>query len=276
MKKRVLSAVVGIGLGAPLIIFMGPYAIYLFTLIIAAGCLYEYFGMVMAKDYSKDIRLFGVLAGTVALFVSIFDRSYFVGTLAALMIIYCLYFLFRAKVYEKHVGPSNDTKVGKSFADLTLSIFGIFFFTMFFSYLPLLRDSYDGLQWIVLLMAVVWLGDSGAFFMGRKYGKTKLYPVISPNKSVEGALGGILFSLVAAVLCKLTFFHSLDFVDCFVTGIVGGTFGQLGDLVESMIKRSVAVKDSGYVMPGHGGFFDRFDGIIFAAPFFYFYVKFFF
>ena len=276
MKKRLLSAFVGIGIGAPVIIFLGPYAIYLFTLVIAAGCLYEYFGMVMAKDYSKDIRLFGVLAGTVALFVSIFDRSYYAGALAALLMIYCLYFLVRAKVYTHDVAPNFDAKVGKSFSDLTLSVFGILFFSLFLGYLPLLRDSYDGLQWIILLLAVVWLGDTGAFLMGKKYGKTKLYPQISPNKSVEGSLGGIMFSLVAAVLCKLIFFHSMDFVDCFVTGIIGGTFGQLGDLVESMIKRAVAVKDSGTVMPGHGGFFDRFDGVIFAAPFFYFYVKFFF
>jgi phosphatidate cytidylyltransferase len=276
MKKRVTSALVGIGLGAPLIIFMGPYAVYLFTLIISAGCLYEYFGMVMAKEYSKDIRLFGVLAGTIALFVSIFDRSYYVGTLAALLIVYCLYFLLRAKTYMKHLSPSDDAKVGKSFADLSLSIFGIIFFSLFLGYLPLLRDSYEGLKWFMLLMAVVWLGDTGAFFVGGKYGKTKLYPVISPKKTVEGSLGGVLFSLVAAVLCKLTFFHSMDFIDCFVLGIIGGTFGQLGDLVESMIKRSVAVKDSSAVIPGHGGFFDRFDGIIFAAPFFYFYVKTFF
>jgi len=276
MKKRVISALVAIGIGGPLIIFMGPYAIYLFTMIILAGCLYEYFGMVMAKEYSKDIRLFGVLAGTIVLFVSIFDHSYYLGSLAMMLIFYCLYFLLRAKVYVKHVGPSDDAKVGKSFSDLTLSIFGILFFSLFLGYLPMLRDSYDGLNWVILLMAVVWLGDSGAFFIGRKYGKTKLYPVISPKKTVEGSLGGIIFSTVGAILCKLIFFHSLDFVDCFVTGILGGTFGQLGDLVESMIKRSVAVKDSGAVMPGHGGFFDRFDGIIFAAPFFYFYVKIFF
>lgn len=276
MKKRVTSALVGIGIGAPLIIFMGPRAVYLFTLIICAGCLYEYFGMVMAREYSKDIRLFGVLAGTVALLASIYDRSYYVGTVTVLLIVYCLYFLLRAKTYMKYVGPSDDAKVGKSFSDLTLSIFGILFFSLFLSYLPMLRDSYEGLQWFLLLMAVVWLGDTGAFFMGSKFGKTKLFPVISPKKTVEGSLGGVLFSLVTAALCKLIFFHSMDFVDCFVLGIIGGSFGQLGDLVESMIKRSVAVKDSGAVMPGHGGFFDRFDGIIFAAPFFYFYVKMFF
>ena len=89
-------------------------------------------------------------------------------------------------------------------------------------------------------------------------------------------MGGIIFSIVAAVLCKWIFFWSLDYVDCIVVGTIGGVFGQSGDLIESMMKRAVAVKDSGSMMPGHGGVFDRFDGIIFAAPFFYYYVSIFF
>ena len=161
-------------------------------------------------------------------------------------------------------------------SDLSLSIFGILFFSLFLAYLPMLRDTYDGLNWIITLMAVIWIGDTGAFFVGSKYGKNKLYPVISPNKTIEGSIGGLLFSFVAVLLCKIIFFHSLDFIDCVNIGILGGAVGQAGDLIESMIKRSVSVKDSGAVMPGHGGFFDRFDALIFATPFFYFYAKFFF
>ncbi|MFH1224025.1 MAG: phosphatidate cytidylyltransferase [Pseudomonadota bacterium] len=276
LKKRLTSALIAIGLVAPLIIFLGPYAIYLFTMIIAAGCLYEYFTMIMRKDYSQDIRLFGIFVGVMILFFGIFLRRMYMGAVAGAIMFYCVYFLLRAKDFTSDVAPANGNHVGKSLMDLALSIFGILFFSVMLGYIPLLRDSYEGLKWIVVLMAVVWLGDTGAFFMGGKYGKTKLYPQISPNKTVEGALGGMLFSTVAVVICKLIFFSSLDFVDCVNIGVIGGVFGQTGDLIESMIKRSVDVKDSGAVMPGHGGFFDRFDGIIFAAPFFYLYVKFFF
>ncbi|MEI6080191.1 MAG: phosphatidate cytidylyltransferase [bacterium] len=276
IKRRVISALVAVGFGAPIIIFLGPYAIYCFTLLIAAGCLYEYFSMIMGKHYSKSIRLTGVLIGVLIIFFSIFFKFALVSALTVGLMFYCVYFLLRSKKYPDDLGPAPGFKLGKLMSDLSLSIFGILFFSLFLAYLPMLRDTYDGLNWIITLMAVIWIGDTGAFFVGSKYGKNKLYPVISPNKTIEGSIGGLLFIFVAVLLCKIIFFHSLDFIDCVNIGILGGAVGQAGDLIESMIKRSVSVKDSGAVMPGHGGFFDRFDALIFATPFFYFYAKFFF
>lgn len=276
IKRRVISALIAIGFGAPLIMFLGPYAIYVFTLLIAAGCLYEYFSMIMGKQYSKSIRLTGVLIGVLIIFFSIFFKFALVSALTIGLVFYSIYFLLRSKKYPEDLAPAPGFKLGKLMSDLSLSVFGILYFSLFLAYLPMLRDSYDGLKWVVTLMAVVWIGDTGAFFIGSKYGKTKLYPVISPNKTIEGALGGLAFSFIAVLLCKIIFFRSLDFIDCVNIGVLGGAFGQVGDLIESMIKRSVSVKDSGAVMPGHGGFFDRFDALIFAVPFFYFYVKVFF
>ena len=276
IKRRVISALIAIGFGAPLIIFLGPYAIYLFTLLIASGCLYEYFSMIMGHHYSKSIRLTGVLMGVLIIFFSIFFRFALVSALTIGLMFYSIYFLLRSKKYPDDLSPAPGFKLGKLMSDLSLSVFGILYFSLFLAYLPMLRDTYDGLKWVITLMAVVWIGDTGAFFVGSKYGKTKLFNVISPNKTMEGSLGGMLFSFVAVLLCKLTFFHGLDLIDCVNIGILGGAIAQVGDLIESMIKRSVSVKDSGAVMPGHGGFFDRFDAIIFAAPFFYFYAKFFF
>jgi len=277
LKKRVLSALIAIVVAAPFIIFAGKFAIYLFTLLIQAGCLYEYFGMVMGKDYPKNLRLSGVFTGIAVLFIYIFfGRDAFISALTFSMVGYSVYYLLRVEKNVHELMPTNGTKVGKVFSDFSLTIFGVFFFSLLLGYIPLLRDCYEGLQWVILLMAVVWLGDTGAYFVGSKYGKRKLYPKISPNKSLEGALGGIIFSIVAATLCKWIFFSSLGYIDCIILGTMGGVFGQVGDLVESMIKRAVDVKDSGVAMPGHGGVFDRFDGIIFAAPFFYFYVSMFF
>lgn len=277
LKKRVLSALIAIGVAAPFIIFAGKFAIYLFTLIIHAGCLYEYFGMVMGKDHPKNLRLSGVFTGIAVLFIYIFfGKVAFISSLTLTIFGYAVYYLLRIQHNVSELKPTEGAVVGKVLMDLSLTVFGIFFFSLFLSYIPLLRDSYEGLQWVILLMAVIWLGDTGAFFVGSKYGKRKLYPKISPNKSLEGALGGIIFSIVAATLCKWVFFWSMDYIDCIVLGTIGGVFGQVGDLVESMIKRAASVKDSGTAMPGHGGIFDRFDGIIFAAPFFYFYVSTFF
>ncbi len=277
LKKRLISALIAIGVGAPFIIFAGKFAVYLFTMIVQAACLYEYFGMVMNKDYPKNLRLSGVFTGIAVLFIYIFfGKAAFISSMTIVIVAYAIYYLLRVQDNVGDLNPVNGSAVGKVLLDLVLTVFGIFFFSLFLGYIPLLRDSYEGLQWVILLMAVVWLGDTGAFFIGSKYGKRKLYPKISPKKSLEGALGGIIFSIVAATLCKWIFFWSLDYVDCIVLGTIGGVFGQAGDLIESMIKRAAAVKDSGTVMPGHGGVFDRFDGIIFAAPFFYFYVSMFF
>ena len=277
LKKRVISALIAIAIGAPFIIFAGKFAIYLFTLLIQAACLYEYFGMTMGDGYPKGLRLSGVFTGTAVLFIYIFfGKGAFISALALTMISYALYFLLRMNDTIQDLTPSGKALVGKVLLDISMTIFGIFFFSIFLGYIPLLRDSYDGLKWVILLMEVVWFGDTGAYFTGQKYGKRKLYPKISPNKSLEGALGGLIFSVVAALISKWTYFSALDYIDCMILGTMGGAFGQAGDLIDSMLKRAVAVKDSGSVMPGHGGVFDRFDGIIFSAPFFYFYVTTFF
>jgi phosphatidate cytidylyltransferase len=176
--------------------------------------------------------------------------------------------------FYKNIISPKDSRLGDLFIDYTTAIYGVFFLTLFLSYIPMLRSS--GLKWVILLMAVVWFGDTGAFIIGRKYGQIKLSPNLSPNKTVEGALGGLTFSFLACLICKFSFFNTLDLIDCLNISIIGGIFGQIGDLTESFIKRSCNEKDSGKVMPGHGGIFDRFDGLIFAAPFFYFYARMFF
>jgi phosphatidate cytidylyltransferase len=127
-------------------------------------------------------------------------------------------------------------------------------------------------RYVLLLMAVTWCGDTGAYFGGRYYGgkifgDRKLAPVISPKKTWEGAIAGVLASILGAHLLNLVFFNSLGPFS-FITklALVGGIAAQLGDLVESTFKRFSGVKDSGVLIPGHGGFLDRVDGILFAAP----------
>ncbi len=127
-------------------------------------------------------------------------------------------------------------------------------------------------RYVLLLMAVTWCGDTGAYFGGKYYGgrifgDRKLAPVISPKKTWEGALAGVMASIVGALILNLVFFNALGSPG-FITrlALVGGVAAQLGDLVESTFKRFSGVKDSGVLIPGHGGFLDRVDGILFAAP----------
>jgi len=121
--------------------------------------------------------------------------------------------------------------------------------------------------YIILLMCIVWGGDTGAYFGGRQFGRVKLAPRMSPKKTVEGALCGILGSVVLGCLANLIWGLSLGtWSTILLTSLVGGVFGQAGDLVESTFKRFAQVKDSGNIFPGHGGFLDRVDGLLFAAP----------
>jgi phosphatidate cytidylyltransferase len=125
-----------------------------------------------------------------------------------------------------------------------------------------------------MLFIVIWSGDSFAYFAGKSLGRHKLAPVVSPNKTWEGAVAGFLFSIIAALACKATFLHGLSWMDATALGALIGVVGQIGDLCESIVKRAVKVKDSGAILPGHGGMLDRVDSLLFGAPAMYYYLSF--
>lgn len=124
----------------------------------------------------------------------------------------------------------------------------------------------DGFLLVLLLFVLIWVTDSGAYYTGRSLGRTKFAPETSPNKTWEGTLGGLSFAVLTAVLFKLFWLPYLSWADVVVLAIIGGFWAQLGDLLESSLKRSAGVKDSGSFLPGHGGMLDRFDSLIMAAP----------
>jgi phosphatidate cytidylyltransferase len=174
--------------------------------------------------------------------------------LTLLLILFAIIFLFTFK----------DLRSASS--DLSLLFMGFLYVPLLLAHLQMIRGLPYGQQWIFLLMTIVMAGDTGAFYVGTSFGKRKLYPVVSPNKSVEGAIGGLAGSLIGAIIAKYTFFPQLTLADSMVTALALGILGQLGDLFESFLKRSFGVKDSGTIFPGHGGVLDRLDSILFAAP----------
>jgi phosphatidate cytidylyltransferase len=123
-----------------------------------------------------------------------------------------------------------------------------------------------GLFITILVFCSIWVCDSAAFFIGRKFGKHKLIPNVSPNKSVEGAVAGFVFATLFFVIASYLIIPTFNIYYALIIGVTIGIFGQVGDLVESKIKRDVDVKDSGNLIPGHGGMLDRFDSIILVAP----------
>lgn len=128
----------------------------------------------------------------------------------------------------------------------------------------------DGNVIVLAILAMVFAGDTGAFFTGKLLGRHKLYPAVSPKKTVEGGVGGLLGSLGGALLVKAIFDLPMDWIPLAIIGILAGAAEQLGDFCESMLKRGAGVKDSGKLLPGHGGMFDRIDGVLFAAPVVYY------
>lgn len=132
----------------------------------------------------------------------------------------------------------------------------------------------DGGMWVVVAMVVTWANDTLAYFFGRFLGRRKLYPAVSPNKTWEGLFGGVLGSVLGLFAARALVFPGLTVADCLLLGITGGFLGPTGDLAESMLKRAYGVKDSGKLVPGHGGVLDRIDALLFNAPLVFLYVQF--
>ena len=148
-----------------------------------------------------------------------------------------------------------------------------FLLEQFLSFLVLIRNGTDGIFWVLSVIVIVFLGDSGAYFAGSGFGKHKLSPAISPGKTIEGSIVGLVTSVVAGVIVKFLFFPDLPWGMGILFFLVIGIFAQVGDLFESVFKRHANIKDSGDVLPGHGGFLDRVDALMFSAPAAYFFIQ---
>lgn len=182
------------------------------------------------------------------------DLSVELGMFAALLLIPASY------VFTKE--PVEESLPSSAVAVLATTYVGL----LSGSLIRLRHDFPEGWKLVFFLLLVVWLGDSGAYYVGKKFGKHKLSPIISPKKTVEGLFGGMAVSIITAIVIHFTFFPKFPLLHAVIAGVILSFAGVVGDLAESMWKRSAAVKDSGTLIPGHGGFFDRMDAMLFAGP----------
>jgi len=163
----------------------------------------------------------------------------------------------------------------KSDSSITKSIFkqvsGTIYIPLLLSCLVLIRNGSDGVVWIYLFLIVVFAGDTGAFYVGTYLGRHKLCPAVSPAKTIEGAMGGLAFNVGAGAVFKYFIMPSLPWAGSVLLFLSVGIAGQVGDLFESQLKRGGNIKDSGDMLPGHGGILDRMDAVLFAAPVAYFF-----
>jgi phosphatidate cytidylyltransferase len=248
---------------APLIIWIiGWSHEYVFDSVIAVVAvlaMYEFLDLGRHKGYDIPIPLCIVIMLIIMAAFIIEDLSVEVGMFAALLLIPASYVVGK-KALEDSLPSSAIAVLGTTYVGMLSG-----------SLIRLRHDFPEGSKLVYFLLLVVWLGDSGAYYVGKTFGKHKLSPRISPKKTIEGLLGGIAASMIAAVVIHFTFFQNFPLHHAIIAGAILSISGVVGDLAESMWKRSADVKDSGTLLPGHGGFLDRFDSILFTAPILYCY-----
>ncbi len=223
--------------------------------------LYEFFTMLEKKGL-RIYKYFGIGVGLV-IPLSIITRFEPTKSWELLFIVLALLFLIIMQFKRRE----NSGSV----VDISTTLFGILYVSWFLSFMVKIRylEGGFGLFWTVII--ITKLGDIGAYLIGSRFGKHPLIPRISPKKSVEGAIGGLLFSVAGALICKN--FLNLPYFYLVLLGLFLGVLGQLGDLSESLIKRDCQIKDSGVVLPGMGGVLDVLDSLLFTAPAFYFFMS---
>lgn len=221
--------------------------------------LYEFLILGRKKGFQLPVGLCLVTAGFILAAFVLEPISVEMGVFVALLLIPASYVFMKGSIDEAL--PSSAIAV---MATLYVGMLGG-------SLIRLRTDFPAGPRLIFFLLIVVWLGDAGAYYTGRAFGRHKLSPRISPKKTIEGLVGGIVTSIIAAIVIHFTFFPEFPIVHAVLAGVILSACGVIGDLAESLWKRSADVKDSGTLIPGHGGFLDRFDSIFFTAPILYTY-----
>lgn len=255
---RILSALIGIPIVLGAVYLGGPWYGVLLLLVVNLGT-FEYGTLLKIRGYKIPL-VFCFPAVSLILTAIYFNRSDYIYPL--LMVSFFIFFMHAILTMER-----------ESITEAALALWGIIYLGGLAGYMLLLRMLPEGALYTFMLLIGVWVHDSAAYFVGVKWGIRKFAPLISPNKSVEGSVAGILSSVAlffsaAILLPELVPFNpgqALSF------GLGIAVFAQLGDLFESSLKRQLEVKDSGNLIPGHGGILDRFDSLLLTAPFVYYF-----
>lgn len=264
LKYRVITGVVGVPLVILAIWFGGPWP--WFTILIAAAALagtYEFYKMANF-DRREPLLYLGLLC-SLALVLSphYWNPDVLPIVITATILISLIWLLCR---------PSKEG----AFRNWAWTIVGALYVGWMLSHWLSLRGLEDGRNWVYLAILTTFANDTGAFFIGRARGKRKLAPTISEGKTWEGAIGGLLCAILGAVVIatvlNLISPFTFRYWQIILLGFLVSLFAQLGDLVESLLKRNTGVKESGNLLPGHGGILDRFDSLIFVGAVIYYYV----
>lgn len=260
MRARVLTALVGVSFLLILIGFARPWQFSLFVFILTFGALCEYFSIVFPDRWKEQILgiFSGLLVSLVVLIPRLPEPGLWLG--GVIVVAFSSYLFFGGKLEERY-------------NHLGWTLLGTLYLGYLVPHFVLLHQLANGREWVFFVLMVIMAGDTAGYFVGLALGRRKLYPEISPAKTVEGALGSVGASVLAGLLGARFLFSDLSWLEVLFLCLVLSLLGQLGDLFESWVKRVFSVKDSGRLLPGHGGLLDRIDSLIFPAVFTTYYMR---
>lgn len=263
LKQRVVTAAIVIPIVVSLIWFGDPWFSFFIAAVVLLGT-FEFYRVSGNLDRRQPLVYLGLLwALALALSPHYKNTSVLPIVITAATVISLVWLLFRA--------PQED-----AFRNWAWVVAGVLYVGWLLGYWLNLRILPDGRGWVYLAMFTTFANDTSAFFIGRTWGKRKLVSAISPAKTWEGALGGLLIAVVVTVaISRIPILFSsspLEYWQAILLGCLISVFAQLGDLVESLLKRNMRIKESGKLLPGHGGILDRFDSLIFTGVVVYYYV----
>lgn len=265
LTKRVLVAALGIPLSIVLIYFGGiPFTISVIA--VSSIALFEFYRLTEAIN-AKPFKTLGIIGGIlIHVFFYLYTEDGDEVSLEIYELMFIMLFILIFQLFSKRNNPIYN---------ITVTLGGVL-------YIPVLMTGLLGvrlgtglaseMEIFISMIVSVWMCDISAFFIGRKYGKHKVFPSVSPNKSWEGTISGFIFASFSFPVLNEVLSTSIPLIHSIAMGVLIGIMGQLGDFAESRLKRDSKAKDSATILPGHGGFLDRFDSLLFAGPTIYIYL----
>ncbi len=255
MKTRIITSLVAASVALVILLFLPPWCVNIFMAVLAAVAVYE------LANALKLTAHYGILAWCMLMALTMPFLGFFrTGVTMPILILFAFGLAALLLYYHQKVSVTSVLALG------FLTLFAGFGFTA----IAFLRYESHGLAYVFFALLAAWMSDTGAYFTGYFLGKHKLCPIISPKKTVEGFVGGILFSILICTVCGIIYGAVADVAVCWwrvaLLAGVASPVSVMGDLFASVIKRQNDIKDYGHIFPGHGGIMDRFDSVIFVAP----------
>lgn len=261
MKTRTISAIVAVLILAAIFFYWRGQGLVAITTLVGLGCVYEFSKLIFNRlEAAKHLRFVFLLFCAAVFGVTAFLE---VSAFALFAVLAVFFFAMTVLGIEK----TNELPTALQVAGGAAT--GFIYVGVFGGLVVRVLQLPDGIVWFFGLLAIVFAGDTLAYLTGRLFGRRKLLEAVSPKKTIEGSMGGLVGSALVGLLLGVCFLQHLPIQWLVLTALATGAFAQVGDLFESLVKRVAEVKDSGSIMPGHGGLLDRVDGVLFAAPIFY-------